>query len=216
MTAVPVDRSVRGRPYAAMTLERPEDRLAAGKASDAPRATPARLLEAAAAEFNEHGFGGTDSNRIARRAGFAPQTFYRWFEDKIDIFIQVYDAWQVEEAKVLAPLLATRAPDAEVAAAAVAHHRAYLKFRRSLRQLSLEHPKVRAARAASRLRQLERIRMGQGTAPRDPAVLAATLLQMERLADALAEDEIADMALDPSATMAALAALIGELRRRPT
>ena len=177
------------------------------------RDTAARLIEAAAAEFNESGFSGTDTNRIARRAGFAPQTFYRWFEDKIDAFIRVYDAWQIEEARALAPLLAENAPDADVAAAAVAHHRAYLKFRRSLRQLSLEHPKVRAARAASRLRQIERIRTGQGARAADPAVLAAWLLEMERLSDALAEGEVEDMGLDPAATAAALAEIIGRIRR---
>lgn len=183
----------------------------------APRETAAKLIAAAAAEFNEQGFAGTDTNRIARRAGFAPQTFYRWFEDKIDVFIRVYDAWQAEEALALAPLLAENAPDAEVAAAAVTHHRAYLKFRRSLRQLSLENPKVRAARAASRLRQIERIRMGQsrGTSGRvgEAVELAAWLLEMERLADALAEGEIEDMGLDPAATQAALAGIIGRIRR---
>ncbi|HEX7759928.1 MAG TPA: helix-turn-helix domain-containing protein [Caulobacteraceae bacterium] len=177
------------------------------------RETARKLIEAATAEFNEHGFSGTDTNRIARRAGFAPQTFYRWFEDKIDVFIRVYDAWQVEEARALAPLLAQNAPDEEVAAAAVAHHRAYLRFRRSLRQLSLEHPQVRAARAASRLRQIERIRLGQRQAAVDASVLAAWLLEMERLSDALAEGEITDMGLDPAATQAALAQIIGQIRR---
>jgi AcrR family transcriptional regulator len=177
--------------------------------------TAAKLIAAAAAEFNEHGFSGTDTNRIARRAGFAPQTFYRWFEDKIDVFIRVYDAWQIEEARALAPLLAQNAPDEEVAAAGVAHHRAYLRFRRSLRQLSLENPTVRAARAASRLRQIERIRLGQGAAAVDAGVLAAWLLEMERLSDALAEGEITDMGLDPAPTQAALAGIIGQIRRGP-
>ncbi len=175
--------------------------------------TAEKLIAAAAAEFGEHGFAGTDTNRIARRAGFAPQTFYRWFEDKIDVFIRVYDAWQVEEARVLAPLLAEGAPDAEVAAAAVAHHRAYRMFRRSLRQLSLEHPKMRAARAASRLRQIERIRKGQGARAQDAAMIAPWLLEMERLADALAEGEIEDMGLGVDAALAQLAAIIGRIRR---
>ncbi len=179
----------------------------------ATRDTAGKLIEAAAAEFNEHGFAGTDTNRIARRAGFAPQTFYRWFEDKIDVFIRVYDAWQAEEARALAPLLAQNAPDEEVAATAVVHHRDYLRFRRSLRQLSLDNPKVRAARAASRLRQIERIRMAQGSNAADLAVLAAALLQMERLSDALAEGEIADMGLDEAAARTALAVIIGSIRR---
>lgn len=175
--------------------------------------TAHKLIAAAAAEFNEHGFAGTDTNRIARRAGFAPQTFYRWFEDKIDVFIRVYDAWQVEEARMLAPLLAEGAPDAEVAVATVAHHRAYLMFRRSLRQLSLEHAKVRAARAASRLRQIERIRKGQGERALDASAIAPWLLQMERLSDALAEGEVEDMGLDGAATLDELARIIGRIRR---
>jgi AcrR family transcriptional regulator len=46
-----------------------------------PPSTSNDLIAAAAAEFNEFGFSGTDTNRIARRAGYAPQTFYRWFKD---------------------------------------------------------------------------------------------------------------------------------------
>ncbi|MGA0601607.1 TetR/AcrR family transcriptional regulator [Caulobacter sp. KR2-114] len=193
----------------------PDRRLQDGRTQDgrALGDTAQKLIAAAAAEFNEHGFAGTDTNRIARRAGFAPQTFYRWFVDKIEIFIRVYDAWQIEEARALAPLLAEGAPDAEVAAAAVAHHRAYLPFRRSLRQLSLEHPQVRAARAASRLRQIERIRLGQGARALDAAVLAPWLLEMERLSDALAEGEIEDMGLDPEVTRGELAGIIGRIRR---
>jgi AcrR family transcriptional regulator len=52
--------------------------------------TSARLVEAAAKEFAECGFEGTDTNKIARRAGFAPQTLYGWFEDKTAIFLVVY------------------------------------------------------------------------------------------------------------------------------
>ena len=76
--------------------------------------TAEKLLYAAAAEFNEHGFAGTDTNRIARRAGFAPQTFYRWYEDKIEIFIRVYEYWEGLEAAALQGLLAQNATDALV------------------------------------------------------------------------------------------------------
>ena len=174
--------------------------------------TAEKLLYAAAAEFNEHGFGGTDTNRIARRAGFAPQTFYRWYEDKIEIFIRVYEYWEQQEAEALKVLLEQNAPDAELARSAVAHHKAYLVFRRSLRQLSLDHPKVRAARAASRLRQIARIRMFQGAHPSDESDLAASLFMLERLSDALAEGEVADMGLEAKATETALAQIIHRLR----
>jgi AcrR family transcriptional regulator len=175
--------------------------------------TAEKLLYAAAAEFNEHGFSGTDTNRIARRAGFAPQTFYRWYEDKIDIFIRVYEHWERLETDALQGLLARSASDLQVAEAMVAHHRAYLKFRRSLRQLSLEHPKVRAARAASRLRQIANVRRLQGAMAMADSDIAAVIFQTERLSDALAEDEVIDMGLDPGATAAKLAGIIGGLRR---
>src|ERR1700761_8551817 len=59
--------------------------------------TSARLIEAAAREFAECGFEGTDTNKIARRAGFAPQTLYRWFDDKTAIFLAVYSKWVREQ-----------------------------------------------------------------------------------------------------------------------
>ncbi len=175
--------------------------------------TAEKLLYAAAAEFNEHGFAGTDTNRIARRAGFAPQTFYRWYEDKIDVFIRVYEYWERLEADSLARLLERGAGDAEVAEAMAAHHRAYLVFRRGLRSLSLEHPRVRAARAASRLRQIANIQAIQGPRALGASALAAALLQVERLCDALAEGEIVDMGLEPAAAAGAAAEIIGRLRR---
>jgi AcrR family transcriptional regulator len=179
--------------------------------SDPKAGTAGRLIQAATLEFNEYGFLGTDTNRIARRAGFAPQTFYRWFRDKIDIFIRVYEEWQRQEGHVLGKLLADNAADARLVQACVAHHRAFLVFRRSLRQLSLEDDRVRAARAASRLRQIEFLTTLHKE-PRDPSRLAVVLLQFERITDALAEGEIADMGLDPEAAETALAALIHELR----
>ena len=115
------------------------------------RGTAEKLVRAAAGEFNERGFLATDTNRIARRAGFAPQTFYRWFQDKTEVFIRVYEQWQQEEAGVLQRLLAKDASDARLVQAVVAHHRAYLIFRRSLRRLSVEDDDVRKARAQARL-----------------------------------------------------------------
>jgi AcrR family transcriptional regulator len=173
--------------------------------------TAEKLLKAAAGEFNEHGFGGTDTNKIARRAQFAPQTFYRWFKDKVDIFIQAYDRWRQEEFATLSSLLAEDASDARLARAVVAHHQAHLVFRRSLRQLSVENDAVRAARAKSRLTQIAF--MKKLSPSRDEASLAAMLLQMERLSDALAEGEFRDMGLDDNAGEKALISLIHDMRR---
>lgn len=84
-------------------------------------------------------------------------------------------------------------------------------FRRSLRRLSLEDPQVRAARAQSRLRQVEAIRAWRDGAL-SPATVATALLQLERLSDAVAEGELRDMGLDDTAARAELARILAELR----
>ena len=119
------------------------------KTQPARDATPTstKLIAAAAKEFNQRGFGGTDTNRIARRAGFAPQTFYRWFRDKTEIFLAVYRAWEEAEHAMLAKLFARKVPATGSVSVAIEHHRATKIFRRSLRSLSLENGTVRRARA---------------------------------------------------------------------
>jgi hypothetical protein len=87
------------------------------------------------------------------------------------------------------------------------HHRNHRLFRRSLRQLSQTDPDVRAARAESRLRQLDRI--GGDRAPN-----AVRLLLLERLAEALAEGEMEDMGLDEAEARAAMAGILTSVRRR--
>ena len=176
-----------------------------------PKSTRERLIEAAADAFNTEGFHGTDTNKIARAAGFAPQTFYRHFADKLAIFAAVYRRWEDEEAAEIAALVGKRAGARALAQAVVAHHRAYLLFRRSLRTLSLENAAMRKTRAESRRRQIHNaIRLtGKGTVE----TLAPLLFQIERLADAIAEGEFADLGLSASAGLEALASLLSLLRR---
>lgn len=170
--------------------------------------TELKLIHAAMAEFAEHGFIGTDSNKIARRAGFAPQTFYRWFKDKVTIFIAAYRLWEENEWQVLTALMQQQAAPLQIAQAVIAQHRAHLLFRRSLRQLAVEHPQVRQARAESRLRQVARIREWSGAAPTDIESLLVLLLQMERLADAAAEGELTDMGFPDDALLQAMVNMI--------
>ncbi len=175
--------------------------------------TRAKLIGAAVKEFNQHGYFATDTNKIARRAGFAPQTFYRWFRDKTEIFVAAYRLWEEQEREMLSKLIAARAPASELVEAAVAHHRAHRTFRRSLRTLSYEEPEVRTARAQSRLRQIESIKSWIKPARPSTAEIATILLQMERLADALAENEFDDLGTDEKAAKSALADLQLSLRR---
>src|SRR6516164_7449492 len=86
-------------------------------------ATRAALLHAAEAEFNARGFDGTDTNRIARAAGYAPQTFYRHFKDKRAAFLAVYDRWWKDESAALQRPAQERPADVEAAArVALAFH----------------------------------------------------------------------------------------------
>ncbi len=171
------------------------------------------MIAAAAREFNRHGFSGTDTNKIARRAGFAPQTFYRWFRDKTEIFVAVYRAWEEEERGVLGALLAENASPRRLVDAIVEHHRRYRVFRRSLRHLTLEDPVVRKARAESRMRQIERIRLSLGSSAPKTDEIATILFQIERLSDAIADEEFADLGVDDKIPRAALEELLARLRR---
>ncbi len=168
------------------------------------------LLEAARAEFEEHGFEGTDSNRIARRAGFAPQTFYRHYSDKTAIFVAVYLGWIAREMAALDRAL-RRSPGAGTAARTIlTHHRRFRRFRRSLRALAVADPTVREARARSRLEQAERMASGLGRG-RTRAECLALLLVIERIADAAAEDELRDLGLSRADEEAMLMGVLARL-----
>jgi AcrR family transcriptional regulator len=179
---------------------------------DVAQDTKAALCSAARLEFLAHGYSGTDSNKIARRAGFAPQTFYRWYKDKAEVFVAAYRDWEEEERQLIEALLARNARSRAFAEAIVAHHRAHLLFRRSLRQLAVSEPRVRSARAESRVRQAERIRAWSSSPKRRSEAVYLTLFQIERLADAAAEGELADLGLGDAPALSAIADLIDQLR----
>src|SRR5262249_38613822 len=76
-----------------------------------PEETRERLITAAARVFNSAGYHGTDSNRLARAAGYAPATFYKHFPDKRAIFLATYEAWVTAEwAEVEREVQAARTP----------------------------------------------------------------------------------------------------------
>ncbi len=184
----------------------------AAPAARSVKDTGAKLVEAAAKEFRQHGFAGTDTNKIARRAGFAPQTFYRWFGDKTDIFLAVYRAWEEDEKDLLARLHAEKAPTSALVDAAIAHHQSFRIFRRSLRQLSVDEPTVRKARAESRRRQIDRFKAWGNASAFSTDEIATMLLEMERLCDAVAEGEFADLGIGEAVPRAEIARLLDRLR----
>jgi AcrR family transcriptional regulator len=172
-----------------------------------PGATRAALIAAARLEFEESGFDSTQSNKIARRAGFAPQTFYRHFADKIEVLLAVYERWMIEEQEALN---AARGPR-QVARTLLAHHRSSLKFRRALRTLTVTDARVRAARADSRRAQIERLkRLLPQLAKVADARLARGLLVIERIADACSEGEFLDLQVSAEAAEAQLMTCLEE------
>jgi AcrR family transcriptional regulator len=50
-----------------------------------------RLLRAAALEFAEHGYAGTGSDSISRRAGMSKATFYEHFANKEECILALFD-----------------------------------------------------------------------------------------------------------------------------
>lgn len=171
-----------------------------------------RLIAAAAAAFNAEGYLGTDTNKIARAAGFAPQTFYRHFPDKLAIFVAVYEDWQAAERRRVAKAVSAGAPLAVIAREIIVHHQESRGFRRSLNLLAVEAPAVRAARAQSRETQLAAIARTPGNQGRARAALIADLLRVERLCDAAMNEEFADLGLDAAAVEALVAEALRSLR----
>lgn len=173
-----------------------------------PDVTRQALLDAAREAFETDGYEGTDTNRIAKAAGFSPQTFYRHFEDKRAIFIETYARWV--DGTFGDGAGATSASDA--ATALLRHHRASRIFRRSLRALSVTDATVRAARTRERLRQIEALRrLFPRVRKRPLEEVVGALLAVERFADAIADEETDDLGVSPRAAKRQLVALVERL-----
>ncbi len=177
----------------------------------APQETRARLIEAALQLFNDVGYHGTDSNRLARAAGYAPGTFYRHFPDKKAIFLAAYAARVDREWTQIDERIARAATGTALAHAVVgflvAHHKKWRGLRASLRSLAVTDPDARAFLASQRRAQLGRIeavRRARGLPPRPTEDSALVLLVLERLSDAIAEGEFADLGVSERAAVRAL------------
>src|SRR6266481_9033 len=161
-----------------------------------PVETRRALIETAARIFNSTGYQGTDSNRIAREAGYAPGTFYVHFSDKLAIFLEVYAAWVSAEWSSIEAILksggSARAIRGRLSRAVLEHHCKWRTFRASLRALTATDDRVHAARVASRDRQIEamtRLIRARNTPVPSRARMLAQLLIAEALCDAVAEGD---------------------------
>jgi AcrR family transcriptional regulator len=180
-----------------------------------PADTRARLVAAAAATFNRVGYHGTDSNRIARAAGYAAGTFYKHFADKREILLAAYEAWVTSEwREVERELVGGGAPDAvaeRILAQVLRHHVRWRGLRRALAALVAEDAAARRFHREQRLRQLDllaALRRRAGAPARARERDAVDLFAMERVCDGIANGEVRELRLDRGRVLAELRARI--------
>lgn len=183
-----------------------------------PARTRERLVEAAAHIFNEGGYLGTDTNRIARAAGYAPGTFYKHFADKRAIFLEAYLFWVDSEwRKIDSIVVRTNARDLLVdrlTSEILRHHQRWGGFRAALVSLAATDPEVAAFRIESRRAQmawLDELLEKLGARPAPPARRFAVFLTFERLCDAVAWGEARALGIKRTEVVAELCATLTEL-----
>jgi AcrR family transcriptional regulator len=158
--------------------------------------------------INRDGYDGTDTNRIAREAGYSPGTFYKHFTDKKEVFVSAYKEWVAEEWRTIEHLLEKneRVDGAarDLVTAVLDLHRRWRGLRRALRVLASTDSDVRRAYLAQRSEQLDtmaRLRFTRQSVREADAML---LYQLERTADAIADDESEALGLDRDVLIAQL------------
>ncbi len=169
----------------------------------APARTRDRLIAAAAHLFNKVGYHGTDSNRIARRAGYSAGVFYKHFRDKREIFLAVYERWVASEWKAAALHLETKAARLDTARRLIANlvefHTKWKGLRASLIELVYTDPQIRRFYRDQRRRQLNvmaQLREGIGARRNTREDDAILLFTLERTGDAIAHEELRDLGLN--------------------
>ena len=187
------------------------------KAKAAPRGetTRALLVDTALRVFNEVGYWGTDSNSIAREAGYSPGTFYRHFVDKRAIFLAAYESWAANElAELDDKLERARAARGDVAGVFVdfmiAHHARWRTLRASTRALAVGDTRLERAIREHRRGLLDQLMglLGRNDVARGLVVLHA----IDAVCDALADGEPKAMGVKPRDLSARVRALIAAER----
>jgi AcrR family transcriptional regulator len=199
-----------------------EDKLRSARPKrGSPAQTRERLVAAAATLFNRVGYHGTDSNRIARFAGYSTGIFYKHFKDKREIFLAAYETWVASEWKAVATELsaADAAPDTlarHLVALSIDFHTRWRGLRSSLLELVLADAGVRRFYRKQRRRQLDfmaKLRANIGAPPRTREEDAIHLFTTERTFDAIASGELRDLGLDRGAVIKAMVQKVVSLLR---
>jgi AcrR family transcriptional regulator len=181
----------------------------------APEETRTRLVAAAALLFNRVGFYGTDSNRIARAAGYSTGVFYKHFKDKREIFLAAYEQWSLAEWKEVTAILSRAGPDQEIARELVLlfieFHTRWRGLLASLRQLVFTDATVRRFHRRQRKRQLDWMaelraqRNASSNRRREQDIVY--LYTTERTFDAIAQEELRALGLNRNLVIEAMVEL---------
>jgi len=181
-----------------------------------PVTTRDKLIAVAAEVFNEVGYWGTDTNRLARAAGYAPATFYNHFSDKREIFLAAYRLLADKEWDEIRQVLAdpeTGGLD-RVAEVILKHHRQRIGLRHSLRVLAVTDPDVRRQRREEQRRQLELmadlVEQALGARP-TPERCFLAMLAVERTCDAIADGDADALDLSETVLLQELSAQLNDL-----
>lgn len=195
--------------------------IAARPRRGSPEQTRERLITAAADQFNRSGYHGTDSNTIAKEAGYATGTFYKHFRDKREIFLAAYDRWLTAQWKEISDTLSEMRNAEETARllvdVSIKFHTEWRGLRASLMELVFSDPAARKFFRAQRRRQLDlivelrtRFALPVRTSEQD----AVHLYMTERVFDAIGQGEIQSLGLDKGAVVESMVQRVHELLER--
>ena len=170
-----------------------------------PEKTRERLITAAADQFNRYGYHGTDSNAIAKDAGYATGTFYKHFREKREIFLAAYERWLAAQWREIEDELARKHEAGETARRTVEisirFHTEWRGLRASLMELVFSDPEARKFFRKQRRRQLDlmaELRSRYALTPRTREQDAIHLFMTERVFDAIGQGEVQSLGLDTS------------------
>jgi AcrR family transcriptional regulator len=167
-----------------------------------PAETRERIVAAAAIAFNRDGYANVDAGRIAAEAGYAVGTFYKHFADKKEALIAAYERWVAAEWQEIETLFGPDDSPEAIARRSLSlllqHHTRWQGLRVSFFSLLNEKAirKVYRNQRSSQLAMLKSLRIKNkipAHRAEDDAVLMFTL---ERVCDAIAQGDVADLGLN--------------------
>jgi AcrR family transcriptional regulator len=186
-----------------------------------PEQTRERLITAAARQFNRLGYHGTDSNSIAKEAGYATGTFYKHFSDKREIFLAAYERWVAAEWKEVGDELSRMRSAEETARRlvelSIKFHTEWRGLRASLMELVFSDPDARRFFRAQRRRQLDlvaELRSRFALPARTREQDAIHLYMTERVFDAIGQGEIQSLGLDKDVVIESMVEKVHALLER--